>query len=178
MLVISLRQNLERPGVRGPIETMLDLSLLHRNNAPQVDLIKPDVQNNDHDISAKPLTVVPKPPVIPEMKPPTPAPGDILGSVGNYLACGASSFEYLNQSQQGRCTHIPWTAVQLPNGALVLNALPRLVIQDTNARPTGSEALRQQMQTNPGCPVMLNTPCLSDMFTGNNSRAPGIPQPN
>jgi len=35
--------------------------------------------------------------------------------------------------------------------------------------------LGRQMQTNSGCPIMLNTPCLDDMFTGNNSHNPGTP---
>jgi hypothetical protein len=98
--------------------------------------------------------------------------------VGNFLACGASSFEYLNQAQQERCMRVPWQALELPNGSLVLNSLPRLVIQETSAPPTGIEALRRQTQTDPGCGFMVNTPCLSDMFTGNNSRAPGIPDPH
>ena len=57
-LVISLQQNNERRGRRGPIETMLDLTLLNRNNAPPLTIIKPDVENDrDNDLSAKPLTV-------------------------------------------------------------------------------------------------------------------------
>jgi hypothetical protein len=101
-----------------------------------------------------------------------------LGSVGNYLACGASSFEYLNRAQQADCTHVPWQAVELPNGSLVLNAVPKLLIQETAGPPTGAQALRQQMQTGSGCPVMVNTPCMSDLFSGTNSAAPGIPRPN
>ena len=177
-LVISLKQNQERVGRRGAVETMLDLSLLHRNNAPALDVIKPDIQDNDRDISAKPLTVIPPEPVIPQILPSQPSPGDILGAVGNYLACGASSFEYLNRAQQAHCTRVPWQALELPNGTLVLNSLPKLLIQQTSAPPSGSEALTQQMRTNSGCSFLVNTPCLSDMFTGNNSRAPGIPDPH
>jgi hypothetical protein len=177
-LVISLQQNRDRLGRRGAIETMLDLTLLHRNNAPQVNVIMPDVQSEqDRDLSAKPLTVIPPVPVIPKIEPAGPTPGDVLNSVGEFLACGASNFEYLNAAQQARCPRQPWQGLQLPNGTIVLNPLPRAIVQ---AQPqfTGAEALNRQMRTNSGCPIMLNTPCLQDMFSGNNSSAPGIPDPH
>jgi hypothetical protein len=177
-LVISLQQNRDRLGRRGPIETMLDLTLLNRANAPQVNVIRPDVQNQqDRDTSAKPLTVIiPPVPVITET-PAAPAPGDVLNSVGEFLACGASNFEYLNSAQQARCPRQPWQGLQLPNGTIVLNPLPRAIIQQ-QPQFTGAEALNRQMRTNSGCPIMLNTPCLQDMFSGNNSIAPGIPDPH
>jgi hypothetical protein len=177
VMVISLKQNAARLGHRGAVESFLDLSLLHRNNAPAVNLIRPDVQNEDRDISAKPLTVIPVPPVI-EMAPAAPTAGDILSGIGRFLACGASQFEYLNPAQQDRCQRVPWQAVQLPNGSLVLSAIPKLVIQETPSQFAGADALRQQYNTNSGCSLMVNAPCLSDMFTGNNSRAPGIPDPH
>jgi hypothetical protein len=179
MLVISLQQNYERVGRRGSVESILDLTLLHRNNAPPLAVIQPDVQNErDKDLSAKPLTVIPTPPVI-AIVPPAPTAGDLLGAVGQFLACGASSFEYLNPAQQARCPRQPWQGLQLPNGTIVLNPLPRPLLE-TNAQPSfsGAEGLTRQMQTNSGCPIMLNTPCLQDMFTGNNSAAPGIPDPH
>jgi hypothetical protein len=178
ILVISLRQNTERLGHRGAIESILDLSLLHRNNAPAVDLIRPDLQNNDRDISAKPLTVIPPTPPVIEMAPAAPTPGDILGGVGRFLACGASQFEYLNPAQQARCLRQPWQALEMPNGSLVLSAVPKLVIQETPSQFAGADTVRRQYQTNSGCPILVNTPCLSDMFTGDNSRAPGIPDPH
>jgi hypothetical protein len=176
-LVISLQQNNQRLGRRGAIETMLDLTLLHRNNAPPLTVIKPDVENEtDNDLSAKPLTVIPPMPVLPKVEPAAPAPGDVLGAVGEYLACGANNFEYLNTAQQARCPRQPWQGVILPNGNIVLNAPPRAIIQQ-EPQFTGAEAMNRQMQTNSGCPILLNTPCLQDMFSGN-SRAPGIPAGN
>jgi hypothetical protein len=179
-LVISLQQNTERLGRRSGVETVLDLTLLRRNNAPPLAVIQPEFKNNesDRDISAKPLTVIPPMPVIP-IAPPEPSLGDILGQVGRFLACGASSFEYLNPSQQAHCPRQPWQGLELPNGVIVLNPLPRPLLQ-TDAQPsfTGAEALNRQMRQNSGCPIMLNTPCLQDMFSGNNSVAPGIPDPH
>jgi hypothetical protein len=177
-LVISLRQNYERLGRRSGVETILDLTLLHRNNAPPLALIQPDIQNEkDKDISAKPLTIIPEPPVI-AIAPPAPSVGDLLGAVGQFLACGASSFEYLNPAQQARCPRQPWQGVQLPNGIIVLNPLPQPLIQTAQPSFTGAEALNRQMRQNSGCPIMINMPCLQDMFTGNNSIAPGIPDPH
>ena len=178
-LVISLEQVRERRGTKGAVETILDLSLLHRNNAPLVNVTRPDTEKQDRDISAKPLTVIPPvplaPPVIEEQKP---TPGDILGNVGRFLACGASSFEYLNPAQQARCTRQPWQALELPNGTLVLNTLPRLMIQDTGQPDnSGAAAARRQAQ-NPGCGFLVNTPCLDDVISGNRNVAPGIPAPN
>lgn len=180
MMVVSLQQNRDRLGRRGAIETMLDLTLLNRRNAPPITVIKPDEQNSeDRDISAKPLTVIiPPVPVIPKIEPAAPKAGDVLNSVGEFLACGAANFEYLNPAQQARCPRQPWQGVQLPNGTIVLNPLPNPIIVQQQPQFTGAQALGRQMQTNSGCPIMLNTPCLSDMFNGNNSRTPGIPDPH
>ena len=177
-MVISLQQVRERGSSRTAIETIMDLSLMHRNNAPEVALIRPDVEkSNERDLSAKPLTVIPPVPVIPELEPAAPTKGDILNMVGQFLACGASSFEYLNSAQQVRCQRQPWQAVLLPNGSLVMNALPQLIIQP-QPQFVGADALARQLRTGSGCSIMVNTPCLDDIFSGNNSRAPGIPAPN
>lgn len=177
-MVISLQQVRTRGASRTAVETILDLSLLHRNNAPEVTLIRPDQEkSNDRDISAKPLTVIPPMPVIPDLVPAAPTKGDILNMVGQFLACGASSFEYLNAAQQARCQWQPWQAVLLPNGSLVLNALPKVIIQQ-QPQMAGADALARQLRTGSGCSIMVNTPCLDDLFSGNNSRAPGIPAPN
>lgn len=178
-LVISLQQARQRQGTRGAVETILDLSLLHRNNAPLVNLSRPNTEKQDNDISAKPLTVIPPvpltPPVIEETKP---TPGDILGDVGRFLACGASSFEYLNPAQQARCTRQPWQALQLPNGTLVLNTLPRLMLEETGPDNSGAAAQRRQASQSPGCSFLVNTPCLDSVISGNRDVAPGIPAPN
>ena len=170
LLVISLHQNLERVGRRGAVEAILDLSLLNRSNAQREDEIKA-FQATEPDLSAKPLTVIPTPPVIPQS---TPSPGDVMKSVGQALACGASNFEYLNKAQQAHCPRVPWQGLQLPNGTIVLAAPPKPLVQQP-LHLTGAEDLGHQMQTNSGCPIMLNTPCLQDMFTGNNSANPGTP---
>jgi hypothetical protein len=175
-LVISLQQ--ARQGHRGPIEQFLDLSLLRQPRATPLNLSKPE-DNEDNDISAKPLTVIPpKPPVLEQQPtPPAAQPGDILNSIGRAIACGAGDFEYLTRQQQERCLREPWQGVQLPNGAIVLLGPPRLAAPGP-LQLSGAEALQRQSQTAPNCPIMVNTPCLADMFNGGGQLAPGIPDPH
>jgi len=177
-LVISLEEARERQGRRGPIEQFLDLSLLRQPRATPLNLAQPD-DNEQNDVSAKPLTVIPpKPPVIEQQAaPPVAQPGDILNSIGRAIACGAGNFEYLTRQQQARCLHEPWQGVEMPNGNIVLLAPPRQAAPGP-LEMTGAEALQRQSQTAPNCPIMLNTPCLADMFNGGGQLAPGIPDPH
>jgi hypothetical protein len=178
-LVISLQQARERQGRRGAIEHILDLSLLRQNRAIPLNISPPE-PDEQRDISAKPLTVQPpKAPVIVE-EPPAPASppaGDVLGSIGQFLACSAGTFEYLNPQQQARCLHQPWQGLELPNGTIVMLPMQRQAAPGLEV--TGAESLRRQAQTAPNCPIMLNTPCLADMFSGGGAQiAPGIPDPH
>jgi len=177
-LVISLEQVRERQGRRGPIEQFLDLSLLRQPRATPLNLTKPE-DNEQNDVSAKPLTVIPpKPPVLEQQPvPPTAQSGDILNSIGRAIACGAGDFEYLTRQQQERCLHEPWQGVQLPNGTIVLLGPPRLAAPGP-LQLSGAEALQRQSLTAPNCPIMVNTPCLADMFNGGGQLAPGIPDPH
>lgn len=172
VLVISLRQNLERVGHRGAVESILDLTLLNRSNAPRVDVIRPE-EAKEPDLSAKPLTIIPKPPVIEEQQNAPASPGDVLKSIGQALACGASNFEYLNKAQQARCPRQPWMAARRPDGTIVLDAPSKVPVPQLHL--TGAEQVGKQMRQNSGCPIMINAPCLDDMFTGNNSATPGAP---
>ena len=117
--------------------------------------------------------MIPKPPVIEEQQNGPAAPGDVLKSIGEALACGASNFEYLNKAQQARCPRQPWMAARRPNGTIVLDAPPKAPLPQLHL--TGAERMGKQMRQNSGCPIMINTPCLHDMFTGNNSATPGAP---
>ena len=178
-LVISLEQARQRQGRRGPIEQMLDLSLLRQPRPTPLNLAKPE-DNEQNDISAKPLTIIPpKPPVLElqQEAPPAAQPGDILNSIGRAIACGAGDFEYLTRQQQERCLHEPWQGLQLPNGTIVLLGPPRLAAPGP-LQMTGADALQNQSRTAPNCPIMVNTPCLADMFNGGGQLAPGIPNPH
>ncbi|HEX2760092.1 MAG TPA: hypothetical protein VHM27_06235 [Rhizomicrobium sp.] len=179
-LVISLQQARVRPGSRNTVEQIFDLSLIRRNRTVPLNLAPPEPNESERDISAKPLTVIPpKAPVIEVAPavPPAATPGDVLNSIGQYLACSAGVFEYLDPRQQARCLHQPWQGLELPNGIIVLNPLRQEAAPGLQV--TGADALRRQTQTAPNCPILLNRPCLQDMFsTGNAPIAPGIPDPH
>ncbi len=165
ILVVSLQQARDRQGRRTPIESILDLSLLKQNKATPLDVTKPEDNERD-DVSAKPLTIMPpKPPIIEQERPESAPPGDVLNSIGQALACGANSFEYLTPQQQARCLRQPWHGVIMPNGTIVLDA-PNHSAVPGPLDMTGADSLRHQAQTAPNCPMMLNTPCLADMFNG------------
>lgn len=179
-LVISLEEARVRPGSRSGVETIFDLSLMRQNRILPLNLAPPVPNEDQRDISAKPLTVIPpKTPVIEvaPTAPPAPTPGDVLNSVGQYLACSAGIFEYLNRQQQARCLHQPWQGLQLPNGTIVLLP-PSLQAAPGPLQMTGAEGLQRRSQTAPDCPIMVNTPCLSGMFNGGGQIAPGIPDPH
>ncbi len=167
-LVISLQQARVRPGrPSSTVEQIFDLSLIRRNRAVPLNLAPPE-PNQERDVSAKPLTVIPpKTPVI-EVVPSALTDGDVLQGIGRYLACSAGIFEYLDPRQQARCQHQPWQGLELPNGMIVLN--PGAQIQPAPSgglQLSGADALRRQTQQGgSNCPIMVNTPCLADMFNG------------
>jgi hypothetical protein len=152
-----------------PIETMFLLSMLPNTHAPQVKIIKPEVPNATVPvITTAPLVVVPleEPPMI---QPETPA--DILKSIGEALACGANSFEYLTQAQRNHCPHQPWLGRRLPDGVIVLDAPPKAAEEPT-LHMSGAEQLRHDLQTGPACPILQQAPCLHDVLTGANMKPP------
>lgn len=170
-LVISLQQARRLPGSSNTTEQIFDLSLIRRNRAVPLNLAPPEPNENQRDVSAKPLTVIPpKPPVfeVAPAAPPAPVPGDVLESIGRYLACSAGIFEYLDPRQQARCLHQPWQGLELPNGVIVLNPGPQIQNAPSGGlQLSGADALRRQTQQGgSNCPIMLNTPCLADMFNG------------
>jgi hypothetical protein len=152
-----------------PIETMFLLSMLPNTHAPAVKIIKPEVPDATAPIiTTAPLVVVPReePPMIqPE------APEDVLRSIGEELACGANSFEYLTQAQRNHCPHQPWLGKKLPNGTIVLDTPPKPA-DDSTLHMSGAEQLRHDLQTGPACPILQQAPCLHDAVTGANMKGP------
>jgi hypothetical protein len=175
MLTMQIYQKQQRIGRRGAIETILDLSLLRNPNAPEVNLIEPEVkQSAPPEVTTAPITITPPKPKTPEQEQARPAtPGDVLKAVGEDLACGAANFENLTDQQRARCRRQPWLQRKLPDGTIVLLAPPK---QQDQEQPTihlsGADQLRHDMQTSPACPLMLQVPCVDDMFHGRRVGAP------
>lgn len=171
LMAFLIRPNFEteKVGTRGPVETILDLSYFHDRNAPPVQLIKPEVENvAPPEYSTAPVIVLPPKPIPQQQKNAPSRPGDVLESIGEALACGASNFEYLPQGQREKCMHQPWIARKLPNGTIVLEAQPRLATPDTGGfHISGADQMRRQMETSQPCPVVQSAPCLDNIFHPN-----------
>ncbi len=167
MFTITALQNHERVGQKNAIETFFDLSLLRNPDAPRVDLIKPQVvAPAPPEVSTAPVMIPPLKPVPEPVPPPAPAaPGDVLKSIGEALACGASNFEFLTQAQRARCRHQPWLARQLPNGNIVMD-MPAKPVEPPEIHMSGAEAARHEMESPRGCPLMLQVPCVDDIING------------
>jgi hypothetical protein len=164
MLTVSLLQQQQRVGRKNGIETILNLSLLHTENAPPVDLIKPDVESvAPPAITTAPITIPPVKPV-PEENAPAPPAGDVLKAIGEAIACGATNFENLTDAQRAKCKHEPWIPRKLPNGTIVLDA-PQIAAPP-EIHLSGAEQLRRDLQTAPPCPIVTQLPCANDILTG------------
>ena len=101
---------------------------------------------------------------------PPPVPVETLDpalALGQALACGASSFEYLSPKAQARCKHTPWHYKYDKDGYIVLDATVRPVEPEHN--PTGAEAAQHIMNTEDPCPANVdpNAPCLYRVIHGN-----------
>jgi hypothetical protein len=144
---------------RRPVETILDLTRLPKGAAPPIEMIQPIVPRAAPPVvTTAPVIVVPPPPNSQIAPPQTPA--DILKAIGEALSCGAENFENLTEAERTRCKHEPWVARKLPNGTIVLEAQAPQAIQPP-AGLSGADAMRHEMQTAPGCPILANVPCMN-----------------
>ncbi|MDE1940219.1 MAG: hypothetical protein KGI68_14455 [Alphaproteobacteria bacterium] len=94
--------------------------------------------------------------------PPPPAPNAINPALalGQALACGANSFEYLTPEGRAQCKRAPWHFKYDKDGTIILDAEPRQVVQE---KPRNSDIMAHERNTAPNCPKYVdpNAPCLS-----------------
>lgn len=94
--------------------------------------------------------------------PPPPLPNAISPALalGQALACGANSFEYLTPQGRAKCRLVPWHYKFDKDGTIILDAEPRHVAQE---KPRPSDVLAHERNTAPDCPKYVdpNAPCLS-----------------
>jgi len=147
--------------LKKPVETILDLTRLPRGQAPPIRMIQPVVPHaKEPKITTAPVIVLP--PLNPDQAMPQ-TPADILKAIGEALSCGAENYENLTQAERARCKREPWIARKLPNGTIVLEAAnPSPYAPPPVPKLSGADAMRRQMQTAPPCPILANTPCLSN----------------
>lgn len=139
------------------------------NNAPPLHLANPEIPNpNPPMILSAPITI-PKPPPPPDVLEQPLKPGDVLGAVGQALACSAGSWEHLTGPERARCGGMPWRGMRLPNGSLVMvppSQLPRLrdVPQSEFSVNSGADRIQRDLQNGQipgqgGCPILQQIPC-------------------
>lgn len=90
---------------------------------------------------------------------------DLGLALGRSLACGASSYEWLNSKMRSECKSKPWQFVYDRYGNIVLDAMPRVPKED---KPRPSDIQAHERNTAPVCPTNVdpNAPCLSSIIGG------------
>ena len=101
---------------------------------------------------------------LPITLPPSPNaidPGLLLGQA---LACGANSFEYLTPEGRARCRRPPWNFTYARDGTIILDTQYRR----PEPKPTPAEVLAHERYTAPSCPESVdpNAPCISGIIGG------------
>lgn len=91
---------------------------------------------------------------------------DLGWALGRSLACGANSYEWLNNKMRAECKRKPWDFVYDRYGNIVLNARPRELPDQETLRPSDVQA--HERNTAPVCPTNIdpNAPCLSAIIGG------------
>jgi hypothetical protein len=155
-----------------PLAELMLLLPQSGNHSTQMRTINPEVDANaDAMISSGPITLPKVPPPDFEVARPGATPGDILGAVGQNLACSAGNWEHLTGPERANCRREPWIARKLPNGNLVMvpaSQLPRLKEPPPDGAftfNTGGDRILHDLHTGQtagqgGCPILQQMPCL------------------
>jgi hypothetical protein len=85
-------------------------------------------------------------------------------ALGQALACGANSYEYLTPQGRANCRRPPWTYTYAKDGTIVLNTQ----YQRPEPKPTPADVLAHERYTAPSCPEYVdpNAPCISGIIGG------------
>jgi hypothetical protein len=102
---------------------------------------------------------------LPITLPPAPNAIDPALALGQALACGANSFEYLTPQGRASCRRPPWNYTYARDGTIVLNTQ----YKPPEPKPTPAEVMQHEQQyTAPSCPEYVdpNAPCISGIIGG------------
>ena len=82
--------------------------------------------------------------------------------IGQALACGANSFEYLSRLSQARCKRVPWNYRVEADGTVVLDTH----YKPPEPKPTPADIMARERYRAPVCPenVDPNAPCLAKII--------------
>lgn len=115
---------------------------------------------------APPATIV-----LPITHPPPPQSTETFNpatALGEALACGANSYEYLSPERRDRCKRMPWHYKFDRYGDIVLDVEARPE-EEQQPKETGAEANQRMMNTADPCLAakMTGTPCIEQTIYGN-----------
>jgi len=142
------------------IEPLTWIILTQPAPAPKVVPVKPKKGEQNGAIT----TIVP--PRLPKPQEEENNAIDLGLAIGRALACGANSYEYLNDRQRAACLRRPWHFVYDPYGNIVLDARERPP-EEEQLRPSDIQA--HERNTAPTCPKYIdpNAPCIPAITGGN-----------
>lgn len=103
-------------------------------------------------------------PIIRLPPPPPNAITDPALALGQALACGANSYEYLSPLGRANCKRRPWNFTYDQYGDIVLNT--RFQRPPPEPKPSSADIMARQRIEGPTCPenVDPNAPCLDKIF--------------
>jgi hypothetical protein len=121
-------------------------------------------QKEKKELKNAPVTVV-----LPIVRPPQPIQNfDAAQALGEALACGASSYEYLTQDARAKCKRQPWHFKYDKDGYIVLDTEAKAPAVAEAQHETGAEAQQRMMNTSDPCQAarITGTPCIDKMIFG------------
>jgi len=143
--------------------------------APLLWLLLPSATNATRSVpqlpAKSPLYELPNAITLPVIPPkPTQQTTDPALSLGQALACGASSYEYLPYEMQAKCKHTPWHYVYDRDGYIVLDATPR--VREPEHKESGVDRAQHIMNTGDPCLAAkaAGTECADQIIFGNGPR--------
>jgi hypothetical protein len=157
---------------QGPLTELMLMLPNAGNKARPLQVIDPDFESKASPLASSGAITLPKvqPPDF-QVAPSGTTAGDILGAVGQNLACSAGNWEHLTGPERAHCRHEPWIARKLPGGNLVMvptSQLPRLKEPPPDGAftfNTGGDRILNDLHTGQtagqgGCPILQQMPCL------------------
>lgn len=149
--------------VAKPVKTQLLWLLLPRNAIhPEIKRVNPADEMLRQAYKA--VQLLPK---VQEVQPETNAITIDPGlSLGEAIACGAGSFEYLTPEGQRRCRSKPWNFTYDRYGYIIMDPRERAFKPRAEKKLNPRAKMQQERNTAPRCPAGTTGPCIGEMLHG------------
>lgn len=165
VLIVILLVTSEWVPIELPIKKIEPMQWIVLNVPGRAAQVKP-VKAHSDDVGTFNPNVVPRLPKPKEQSEESNAITDLGWALGRSLACGANSYEWLNNKMRAECMRKPWNFAYDRYGNIVLDTRARIERDEETLRP--SDVQTQERNTAPACPqnVDPNAPCLSAIIHG------------